>query len=590
MDPEKSELEPTQNRSADELSAALRAELVVQQDPVYAIVGGLSAAIVGAVLWAVITVSTKYQIGYMAIGVGLLTGFAVRYFGAGVDRYFGFIGAVFALMGCMLGNLLSQVGFIADAQSIGYFETITLLDFNLVLSIYTESFAPMDVFFYGIAAYEGYRFAFRNVTDELTQAVSEGRLEPPPFTKLRLPVVIVLFVALSIGGYLINKGSTGLKTYNYPSGAKRTTGELVHGKENGAWEAWWENGKLQSQGYYVDGNPDSVWKYYNEEGVLFRTGTFKGGVQDGEWTDYYPGGSVSGTGKYNLGRQHGLWSYSYEDGSPESRGEFLLDLQEGPWETFYKNGKTSSKGSYSKGIQTGMWTYWNEDGRKSSEIDFGNRGKPKILNTWTAGGTVEIRNGNGIINSVFPGGQLLETGTVKEGYRVGQWRKNYKDGSKQEEGDYRSGTYYITNSWSTDGKPMVTNGEGAFESYHADGSLFETGLVRKGLRTGKWTMYFIASDSIMSESIFAEGKLNGTYQAFFENGQVNIKGTFSDDKRVGEWIWFTHDADIESSITFKEGKKEGIQLFFDASGKVLRKELYKNGELVASKLGSEILN
>src|SRR5690348_8928868 len=86
------------------LTEALKKELQKQQDPVYAIVGGLSAALLSAVLWAVITVATKYQIGYMAVGVGLLVGFAVRLFGAGVDQYFGIIGAFFSLLGCLLGN------------------------------------------------------------------------------------------------------------------------------------------------------------------------------------------------------------------------------------------------------------------------------------------------------------------------------------------------------------------------------------------------------------------------------------------------------------------------------------------------------
>ena len=42
------------------------------------VVAGLGAAIVGAAIWAAITAATDYQIGFMAIGVGFLAGFAVR--------------------------------------------------------------------------------------------------------------------------------------------------------------------------------------------------------------------------------------------------------------------------------------------------------------------------------------------------------------------------------------------------------------------------------------------------------------------------------------------------------------------------------
>jgi hypothetical protein len=113
-----------------------------QQDILHAIIGGAAAAIVSALLWAVITVSIKYQIGYMAIGVGLLVGFTVRYFGSGIDQPFGFVGAFFALVGCAFGNLFSQIGFIAESESLSYLETLSLLNLDVIISIYKDSFSP----------------------------------------------------------------------------------------------------------------------------------------------------------------------------------------------------------------------------------------------------------------------------------------------------------------------------------------------------------------------------------------------------------------------------------------------------------------
>jgi hypothetical protein len=53
------------------------------------ILGAFGAAVIGAVLWATITVATEYQIGYMAIAVGFIVGFANRMLGKGVDQIFG---------------------------------------------------------------------------------------------------------------------------------------------------------------------------------------------------------------------------------------------------------------------------------------------------------------------------------------------------------------------------------------------------------------------------------------------------------------------------------------------------------------------
>jgi hypothetical protein len=124
------------------------------------------AALVGALLWALITVVTEYKIGYMAIGVGFIVGFANRYAGKGQDKVFGFVGAFFAIFGCLLGNYLSMVGFAANAESLGYVETLFLIPISAIPDVLQEGFSPMDLLFYSIAAYEGFKFSFRIVTDE----------------------------------------------------------------------------------------------------------------------------------------------------------------------------------------------------------------------------------------------------------------------------------------------------------------------------------------------------------------------------------------------------------------------------------------
>jgi hypothetical protein len=131
-----------------------------------AVVAGAGASLVGAVLWAVVTVMTGWQIGFMAIGVGILVGFAVRFFGKGVDIPFGIVGAVFSLLGCVFGNFLSIYGFAADAYNVGYFEVFGLVETNLVIDQFVANMGFMDLFFYGFALYEGFKFSTISPTDE----------------------------------------------------------------------------------------------------------------------------------------------------------------------------------------------------------------------------------------------------------------------------------------------------------------------------------------------------------------------------------------------------------------------------------------
>lgn len=145
---------------------AIRDNLKGEQNFHLAIGIGAIVTILCAVIWALITIITEYQIGYMAVGVGFAVGYTVRYAGKGIDQKFGFLGAGYALLGCLLGNLFSQIGFAANYLEVGFFEVLSVVSFGDIIDIMVESFAFMDVLFYGIAIYEGYKFAFRQLTEE----------------------------------------------------------------------------------------------------------------------------------------------------------------------------------------------------------------------------------------------------------------------------------------------------------------------------------------------------------------------------------------------------------------------------------------
>ena len=134
------------------------------------ILGGLGAAAIGATIWAMITTLTNYQIGWMAVGVGLLVGIGVRSLGKGIDTSFGVIGAVLSLLGCLAGNLLTICILISRQENIELFNLLSRLNPSTTFQLMKATFNPMDLLFYGIAVYEGYRFSFRRLSeDELSR-------------------------------------------------------------------------------------------------------------------------------------------------------------------------------------------------------------------------------------------------------------------------------------------------------------------------------------------------------------------------------------------------------------------------------------
>lgn len=125
------------------------------------IIAGLIACLVGAAVWALVSVSTGFQIGYMAIGMGFIVGYAVRIAGKGVSPVFGVAGAALALLGCVLGDYFSYIGYIAADLELGYMETLTIMPVGEVMDLLIENLMSMTALFYGIAIFEGYKLSFR---------------------------------------------------------------------------------------------------------------------------------------------------------------------------------------------------------------------------------------------------------------------------------------------------------------------------------------------------------------------------------------------------------------------------------------------
>src|SRR5687767_3659580 len=122
------------------------------------LIGGVIAMLVSAIVWGAITYFTEYQIGWMSIGVGFLVGLALRFFGKGKTMIFGVSGAVLALIGCLLGNLIFYAGVIARMEGASFLNVFfTLLTTPAAaLEVFTIAFDFMDIFFYALAAYAGF--------------------------------------------------------------------------------------------------------------------------------------------------------------------------------------------------------------------------------------------------------------------------------------------------------------------------------------------------------------------------------------------------------------------------------------------------
>jgi len=117
--------------------------------------------LLSAAIWGAITYFTNYQISWMAIGVGFVVGFGVKWLGKGSSAIFGLLAAVLALVGCLLGNLFFYCGILAREYQMGFMEVLTqvIAAPDIMVELFKVGFQIMDVLFYGLAIYVGFQVA-----------------------------------------------------------------------------------------------------------------------------------------------------------------------------------------------------------------------------------------------------------------------------------------------------------------------------------------------------------------------------------------------------------------------------------------------
>ena len=150
----------------ENLDSTVYEKFKIDQNIFNAISFGLLASFIGALVWALISYLTGYQIGYMAMAIGALVGFTIKHFGKGFELPFAISGAVISLFGCLLGNLLTVIIFASKEYNVGVFQIFGSLSFDLIIKVMIESFRFMDIVFYGIAIYEGFRFSTMRFTEK----------------------------------------------------------------------------------------------------------------------------------------------------------------------------------------------------------------------------------------------------------------------------------------------------------------------------------------------------------------------------------------------------------------------------------------
>lgn len=148
--------EPVAENSEQNRASALRRQRLLP-----GLLAGAIALIIGTGLWAMVSIFAGHAMGWLALAVGLLVGLSIQFFGRGMEPIFGWMGAALVLLGCAIGNVLAVCGLASQAENIPLLSLCASITPALALKLTQQSFNVIDLIFYALAIYSGYRFSFR---------------------------------------------------------------------------------------------------------------------------------------------------------------------------------------------------------------------------------------------------------------------------------------------------------------------------------------------------------------------------------------------------------------------------------------------
>src|SRR5258708_5470271 len=105
---------------------------------------------------------------------------------------------------------------------------------------------------------------------------------------------LLLLALVSCGERLVHE--------EWRPGVAKRDGMLIHGKQDGPWTYWYDNGQKQAEGGWDHDFQNGAWSWWYDNGRLKQQGQYDGhgldpahhssGVRIGHWRQFYDNGQL----------------------------------------------------------------------------------------------------------------------------------------------------------------------------------------------------------------------------------------------------------------------------------------------------------
>jgi antitoxin component YwqK of YwqJK toxin-antitoxin module len=208
------------------------------------------------------------------------------------------------------------------------------------------------------------------------------RLTEPP-----IPAAVPPQAIRSGQGFWEHRSDGGEYIQYYPDGAVAKRGVIVNGLREGEWRSYSMNGiGITSIGRYHADWRDGLWEFFDTEGRLYyrihyaehpkrefiSLITHDYGNENGNFERFFPDGRLEERGVFRGGYYDGPLVRYYRNGNIAVRGAYKKDKMEGPWIYYYPEGGIEREESYRNGTPDGVHRNFFPDGSLYQETHYKN--------------------------------------------------------------------------------------------------------------------------------------------------------------------------------------------------------------------------
>ena len=399
------------------------------------------------------------------------------------------------------------------------------------------------------------------------------------FVKISTFILLLVFSFLKaeICQAQLDTTDVNYQAFFYENGVKSSEGILKNGQPEGEWLTYYDDGILKTKGSRSKGELDGTWFFFRPNGNPEKELNYKSGILDGEELIFNSEGILLLKNFYSKGKKEGISLEFYADGKVKKEIPFSDDKENGKGHEYGTDGRIISFFTYKDGYLRTMEKVnrYNTKGKRTGKwIEY--QGNSKKLKE-------EGNYSNGLKNGLFKiynrRGDLDRIETYKNGELVLEDSNQILDVKKELGAD---GKVKSIGSFSNGKK------QGIFREYDENGNIISSSIYKEDIKVaegfidgsgtyeGNWKIYYPTGE-LRAEGDYEQGNREGVWKYYFITGELEQRGKYKKDKPTGEWVWYFKNKEIKRQEYYRKGREDGESVEYDIQGKTINKGNYIDG-------------